>query len=68
MIKCLGKGIYYYINGKIKKSELLTGSLASGLRVTIQSTLDLSNYLNNSWNFKYLLAGKINQNKLEVKK
>ena len=57
-----------YIDGKIKKSEFLTSSTACGLRVTIQSTLNLSNYLNNSWNFKYLLTGKINQDKLEVNK
>lgn len=57
-----------YIDGKIKKSEFLTSSTACGLRVTIQSTLDLSNYLNSSWNFKYLLTGKINQDKLEVSK
>jgi len=54
------------INGQIKKSEFLTDSTACGLRVTIQSTLDLSKYLNSCWNFKYLLTGKINQDKLEV--
>lgn len=57
-----------YNDKKIKKSEFLTSSIAHGFRVTIQSTLDLSNYLNNSWNFKYLLTWKINQDKLEVNK
>jgi len=55
-----------YIDGLIKKSEYLTDSTVCGLRVTIQSTLDLSEYLNSRWNFKYLLTGKINQDKLEV--
>lgn len=50
----------------IKKSEYLTDSTACGLRVTIQSTLDLCKYLNSCWNFKYLLTAKINQDKLEV--
>lgn len=52
-----------YVDGHIQKSEFLTDSTAYGLRVTIQSTLDLSKYLYSCWNFKYLLTGKINQHK-----
>lgn len=55
-----------YADRQIKKSEYLSDSTACGLRVTIQSTLDLSKYLNLCWNFKYLLTRKINQDKLKV--
>jgi len=55
-----------YKSGKIQKSEFLTESTSTGLRVTVKSTLDICSYLT-KWNFKYLLTGKINQDKLEVK-
>lgn len=56
-----------YENGQIKKNEFLTESTCMGLRVTIKSTIDLCSYLT-KLNFKYLLTGRINQDKLEVRK
>lgn len=55
-----------YKSGKIHKNEFLTESTSNGLRVTVKSTLDLCSYLITQHNFKYLLSGKINQDKLEV--
>ncbi|KAM7281357.1 uncharacterized protein ISCGN_006283 [Ixodes scapularis] len=43
----------------------LTGSTASGLRVTIKSTLDLLSYLNSVAGFTYLLTARLSQDKLE---
>ncbi|KAH6920884.1 hypothetical protein HPB50_028126 [Hyalomma asiaticum] len=43
----------------------LTESTASGLRVTIKSTLDLLSYLTSTLGFKYLLTSRLSQDKLE---
>jgi len=56
-----------YKSGKVQKNEFLTESTSTGLRVTVKSTIiDFCSYLTN-WDFKYLLTGKINQDKLEVR-
>ncbi|KAF0761696.1 Uncharacterized protein FWK35_00004117, partial [Aphis craccivora] len=56
------------VNGKDYqiKSEFLSDSTACGLRITIQSTLELFSYLKSCWDFKYLLTGKINQDNIEM--
>lgn len=43
----------------------LTDSTATGLRVTIQSTLDLLSYLHSECGFKYLPTSRLSQDKLE---
>lgn len=43
----------------------LTDSTATGLRVTIQSTIDLLSYLHSQCGFKYLLTSRLSQDKLE---
>jgi hypothetical protein len=53
------------IDGRIKQDELLSKSTAEGFRVTILSTIDLSQYLLNM-GFKYVLTPKFNQDPLEV--
>ena len=42
----------------------LTESTASGLRVTIKSTLDLLSYLTSTLGFKYLFTSRLSQDKL----
>jgi len=55
------------LNNNIKKEEeFLTKHTAEGLRVTLQSTIDLVNYLLNDWGFAYVLTSKLNQDCLEV--
>ncbi|KAF0704247.1 Uncharacterized protein FWK35_00030831, partial [Aphis craccivora] len=49
----------------ITGDEFLTQSTAEGLRVTIQSTLDLCKYLLDECGFKYILTYKMNQDRLE---
>lgn len=51
---------------KIGNIDFLTESTIQGLRVTIQSTIDLSNYLINNCGFEYVLTGKMCQDPLEV--
>jgi len=53
-------------NGFINKNEFLTKATAEGLRISLESTIDLSNYLLNDCNFIYVLNGKLNQDCLEV--
>lgn len=53
------------LNNKINESDFLTKQTAEGLRVTIQSTIDLSTYLLDI-GFHYVLTNKMNQDKLEV--
>jgi len=53
------------LNNKIKESDFLTKQTAEGLRVSINSTLDLSKYLLDI-GFHYVLTYKMNQDKLEV--
>lgn len=53
-------------NGFINKNEFLTKATAEGLRISLESTIDLSNYLLNECYFIYVLTGKLNQDCLEV--
>lgn len=52
--------------GNITQNEFLTTSTAEGLRVTIRSTIDLTNHLLKDCGFKYILTNKMNQDRLEV--
>lgn len=54
------------IHKKISNQEFLTQSTADGLRVTINSTIQLSKYLLEECKFKYVLTFKMNQDRLEV--
>jgi len=54
------------IHKKISNQEFLTHSSADGLRVTINSTIQLSKYLLEECKFKYVLTFKMNQDRLEV--
>uniref|UniRef100_A0A147BBL9 Putative p-32 hm n=1 Tax=Ixodes ricinus TaxID=34613 RepID=A0A147BBL9_IXORI len=47
------------------KKGFLSESTAEGLRVTVQSTLDLVCYLSSQCGFKYLLTSRLSQDKLE---
>lgn len=53
-------------NGSITKNEFLTKTTTEGLRISLQSTIDLVNYLLNDCNFSNVLTGKLNQDCLEV--
>ncbi|CAI6359121.1 unnamed protein product [Macrosiphum euphorbiae] len=53
------------LNNKINESDFLTKQTAEGLRVTIQSTIDLTTYLLDI-GFHYVLTNKMNQDKLEI--
>lgn len=64
-LQFLNKWENMVIDGKIKDEEFLTRSTADGLRVTILSTIELSNYLLKN-KFKYVLTAKMNQDPLEV--
>eukprot|EP00102_Acyrthosiphon_pisum_P022180 XP_016659390.1 PREDICTED: protein aubergine-like [Acyrthosiphon pisum] len=50
----------------IDENYFLSRQTAEGLRMTIQSTLDLIEVLLNEYNFKYVLTSKTNQDRLEV--
>lgn len=50
----------------ITTNEFLTQQTAEGLRVTINSTIELSKYLLDECNFSFVLTAKMNQDKLEV--
>lgn len=52
--------------GDIKADEFLTTDTATGLKMSLQSTMDLCHYLIEKFDFKYLLTGKVNQDILEV--
>lgn len=52
--------------GHINPEEFLTNQTAEGLRVTLNSTIDLSKYLLESFSFTYVLNGKMCQDPLEV--
>lgn len=54
-------------NRNIQSGEFLTDATVQGLRVTIESTIDLSIHLIENCNFDYVLTGKICQDPLEVK-
>lgn len=53
-------------NRKITEDQFLTANTAEGLRVTLQLTLDIIEYLITRYNFTYVLTGQINQDALEV--
>jgi len=55
------------INGKIHNDEFLTSSTANGLRITLSSTIGLTQYLLEDCGFSYVLTNKMNQDRLEVK-
>ncbi|KAE9523024.1 hypothetical protein AGLY_016655 [Aphis glycines] len=50
---------------KIDPKDFFTMTTAQGLRVTIQSTIDLSKYLLEEGGFEYVLTGKMCQDPLE---
>jgi len=52
-------------SGVISRHSFLTPETAEGLRVTLQSTLDIIEYLH-SIGYQYILTAKINQDRLEV--
>ncbi|CAL1672102.1 unnamed protein product [Lasius platythorax] len=52
-------------SGKIQASEFLTSNTAEGLRVTIQSSMNICETLTAKHNFQYILTGRINQDSLE---
>ncbi|KAH6945673.1 hypothetical protein HPB50_009587 [Hyalomma asiaticum] len=53
------------LRGDIHKDLFLTQSTADGLRVTLKSVRELSLYLLEHCDFKYVLTGKMNQDPLE---
>ncbi|CAI6347549.1 unnamed protein product [Macrosiphum euphorbiae] len=67
------KDALYYIDcwenemfaGHINPEEFLTNQTAEGLRITLNSTIDLSKYLLESCSFTYVLTGKMCQDPLE---
>ena len=52
--------------GEILPEEFLTPETSEGLRLSLQSTMDLCRYLISDYGFHYLLTGKVNQDNLEV--
>lgn len=46
--------------------QFLSRSTAAGLKVTLYSTFELTNVLLNSYNFRFVLTRKFNQDSLEV--
>lgn len=52
-------------NGTISNDMFLTHSTAQGLRVTLQSTIDLSVHLLTKCSFNYVLSCKFNQDPIE---
>lgn len=57
--KCLQEGL-------ISQDKYLTMSTAEGLRVTLRSTIELTNHLLSECGFEYVLTGKMNQDPLGV--
>lgn len=54
------------VERNITAEEFLTVETSRGLRISLQSTMDLCRYLIDKFDFKYLLTGKLNQDNLEV--
>lgn len=50
----------------ITAQQFLTPQTACGLRVTLQSMIDITTYLCNKYHFSQVLSGCINQDALEV--
>jgi hypothetical protein len=61
----LGKWEKMVVDGQITKNQFLTKSTTEGLRVTILSTIQLSQCLL-SCGFHYVLSNKFNQDPIEV--
>ena len=55
-----------YIRNEISKDEMLSIETINSLRLSLQSTIEMCNYLIENFSFKYLLSGKVNQDNLEV--
>ncbi|XP_046397436.1 uncharacterized protein LOC124164240 [Ischnura elegans] len=53
------------LEGRIQKNEFLTYQTYEGLRLTLQSTIDLCSYMIYACDFDYFLTGNINQDPLE---
>jgi len=53
-------------NRYLEQEEFLTNQTAQGLRVTSNSTIDLSKYLLEKCGYDYVLTGKMCQDPLEV--
>ncbi|XP_025160317.1 uncharacterized protein LOC112589795 [Harpegnathos saltator] len=52
--------------GTITNNEFLTRQTAEGLRVTLQSMIEITSYLTSKFNFQCILSGNINQDALKV--
>lgn len=52
--------------GELNEHNFLTSNTAEGLRVTLNSTINIITHLIDVYNFKYILTGKITQDNLEV--
>lgn len=52
--------------GLIQEKYFLTRQTYEGLRITIQSTIDLVEYLLDTCGFSYVLTAKCNQDNVEV--
>lgn len=50
----------------LQSEKFLTENTYVGLRVTLQSTLEILNYIVQKCNFRYLMASRLNQDNLEV--
>jgi len=53
-------------DGYLNEKQFLTKTTAESLRITLQLTIDLTNYLLDECNFHYVLTVKFNQDSLEV--
>lgn len=53
-------------NKLLSEDDFLTKQTAEGLKITIKSTIELTNYLLDECNFAYVLTSKTNQDCLEV--
>jgi len=52
--------------GEVQQDQFLSDNTAEGLRVTLNSTIEIIKYLIEEFNFSYILTGKITQDNLEV--
>lgn len=50
----------------MQQDQFLSDNTAEGLRVTLNSTIEIIKYLIEEFNFSYILTGKITQDNLEV--
>lgn len=54
------------VHGFIRKEEFLTSNTSEGLRMTLNSAIDLTKILLEEFKFNFVLTGRINQDPLEV--